>query len=119
MPSKIWCRQGIRISKSASVTGTRGNLSPSTAQTGVEGRDGLELLKAVINAFELGGKEVLFGGEDVSIIGFGVGPHELLCIVDGLLEEMNFFGAGCHFIGGGLVVEESVGDFLACREDGL
>src|SRR5580700_10315313 len=94
-------------------------LSPSTAQVRIEGRYSLELLKTVINAFKLGGKEVLFRGEDVGIVGFGVGPHKLLRIIDRLLEEMDLLGAGSHFIGGGLVVEEGIGDFLACGEDGL
>jgi hypothetical protein len=77
------------------------------------------LLKTVINAFELGGKKVLFGSEDVGIVGFGIGPHKLLRIIDRLLEEMDLLSAGGHFIGSGLVVEEGIGDFLACGEDGL
>ena len=96
-----------------------GGLLPAAAEGGVEGDDGLELLEAVVDALELGGEEVLFGGEDVGVVGFGVGLHEFFCIVYGFLEEVDLFGARRHFVAGGLVVEEGVRHFLACGEEGF
>ena len=96
-----------------------GGLFPTAAEGGVEGDDGLELLEAVVDALELRGEEVLFGGEDVGVIGFGVGFHELFGVVDGLLEEVDLFRAGRHFLGCGLIVIKSIRDFLTGGEEGL
>ena len=96
-----------------------GGLFPAAAEAGVEGDDGLELLEVVVDALELGGEEVLLGGEDVGVVGFGVGFHQLFGVVDGLLEEVDLFGAGRHFVGGGLVVIEGIRYFLARGEEGL
>ncbi len=91
-------------------------LFPAAAEGGVEGDDGLELLEVVVDAGELGGEEVLFGGEDVGVVGFGVGFHEFLCVVNGFLEEVDLVGAGLDLLCRRLVVEECVADFLPGSE---
>lgn len=96
-----------------------GRLTPAAAEGGVEGDDGGELLEVVVHAGELRGEQVLLGGEDVGIVGFGVGFHELFGVFDGFLEEVDLPGAGGDLFARGLVSENGVGDFLAGGEEGF
>ena len=94
-----------------------GGLAPAAAEGGVEVDDGGELLHVVVDTGELRGEEVLLGGEDVGVVGFGVGSHELFGVIDGFLEEVDLVRAGGDLFGGRLVVEEGIGDFLAGGEE--
>ena len=58
----------------------------------------------------------MFGGEDVGVVGFGVGSHEFLGVVDGFLEEVDRVGARLDLFGCGLIIEECVGDLLSRGE---
>ncbi len=93
------------------------DLFPPPAEGSVEGDDGLELLEVVVDAGELGGEEVLFGGEDVGVVGFGVGFHQFFGVVDGFLEEVDLIGACLDLFRRRLVIEEGVGDLLSCGEE--